>query len=122
MSEQSDQERGGETSLAAMAIEFWKVLRASERTLQSIPDAQRERFASQLRYAFDRLNSLLRERNMSIEAFDGMEFEVNLPASAVNGDEFAEGESIVVERTIEPAVIFNMRPLVMGKVYLAKKV
>jgi hypothetical protein len=64
----------------------------------------------------------MREQNMSIEAFDGMEFEVNLPASAVNADEFAEGDSIVVERTIEPAVIFNMQPLVMGKVYLAKKV
>ena len=91
MNERSDQERvGGETSLAAMAVEFWKVLRASERTLQSIPDTQRERFASQLRYASDRLDFLLREQNMSIEAFDGMEFEVNLPASAVNGDEFAK--------------------------------
>lgn len=123
MNERSDQERvGGETSLAAMAVEFWKVLRASERTLQSIPDTQRERFASQLRYASDRLDFLLREQNMSIEAFDGMEFEVNLPASAVNGDEFAEGDFAVVERTIEPAVIFKMRPLVMGKVYLIKKV
>jgi hypothetical protein len=120
MNERADA-AGAETSLATMAVEFWKFLRASERTLQSVPDTHRDRFASQMRYASDRLVSLMRDRNMSIEAFDGMDFEVNLPASAVNADDFAEGEAIIVERTIEPAVLLNMRPLLMGKVYLKKK-
>jgi len=44
-----------------------------------------------------------------------------LPASAINGDEFQEGDTPIVERTLEPAVISNMRVVLMGKVYLAKK-
>jgi len=58
---------------------------------------------------------------MSVQSFDGMDFEINLPASAVNGDEFPDRTDVVVARTIEPAVISDMRPVLMGKVYLASK-
>jgi hypothetical protein len=50
-----------------------------------------------------------------------MEFEVNLPASAINGEEFNEIRGPVVERTVEPAVISDMRVVLMGKVLLARK-
>jgi hypothetical protein len=58
---------------------------------------------------------------MSLQAFDGLDFEVNLPASAVNGDEFHGKEAPIVERTLEPAVISDMRVLLMGKVLLTRK-
>ena len=58
---------------------------------------------------------------MSVQSFDGMDFEINLPASAVNGDEFPNRTDVVVARTIEPAVISDMRPVQMGKVNLASK-
>ena len=58
---------------------------------------------------------------MSIQSFDGMDFEVNLPASAVNADEFPNSAGVVIARTIEPAIISDMRPVLMGKVYLASK-
>jgi hypothetical protein len=58
---------------------------------------------------------------MSLQVFDGMEFEVNLPASPINADEFQEITSPIVERTVEPAVISDMRVLLMGKVLLMRK-
>src|ERR1700674_100676 len=108
-------------TVARLAVEYWKLLRVLERALESVPDERRERFASQGRYAADRLDELLRERKMSVQSFDGMDFEINLPASAVNGDEFPNRTDVVVARTIEPAVIADMRPILMGKVYLASK-
>jgi hypothetical protein len=108
-------------TVARLAVEYWKLLRVLERALESVPDERRERFASQGRYAADRLDDLLRERKMSVQSFDGMDFEINLPASAVNGDEFPNRTDVVVARTIEPAVIADMRPVLMGKVYLASK-
>ena len=108
-------------TVARLAVEYWKLLRVLERALESVPDERRERFASQGRYAADRLDDLLRERKMSVQSFDGMDFEINLPASAVNGDEFPNRTDVVVARTIEPAVIADMRPILMGKVYLASK-
>jgi hypothetical protein len=110
-----------EETMARLAVEYWKLLRVLERALESVPEARRERFASQGRYAADRLDDLLKERKMSVQSFDGMDFEINLPASPVNGDEFPGRVDVVVARTIEPAVIADMRPILMGKVYLASK-
>jgi hypothetical protein len=110
-----------EETMARLAVEYWKLLRVLERALESVPDERRERFASQGRYAADRLNDLLKEQRMSVQSFDGMDFEINLPASPVNGDEFTNRTDVVVARTIEPAVIADMRPILMGKVYLASK-
>jgi hypothetical protein len=108
-------------TVAKLAVEYWKLLRVLERALDNVPDDRRERYASQGRYAADQLNELLKDRKMSVQSFDGMDFEINLPASPVNGDEFARDVHVVVVRTIEPAVIADMRPVLMGKVYLASK-
>jgi len=110
-----------EANFAQLAVEYWKLLRILERALESLPDQSKERVASQVRYASSRLETLLAEEKMSLQTFDGMDFEVNLPASAINADEFEGGTNSVVERTLEPAVISNMRILLMGKVYLAGK-
>ena len=88
-------------TMARLAVEYWKLLRVLERALDSVPEERRERFASQGRYAADRLDDLLRDA-MSVESFDGMDFEINLPASAVNGDEFPNRTDVVVARTSNP--------------------
>jgi hypothetical protein len=110
-----------DATIAQLAVEYWKLLRTVERAVESLPDGAKERFASQARYASGRLDALLLDANMSVQSFDGMDFEVNLPASPVNGEDFIDCGAAIVERTIEPAVILNMRPVVMGKVYLTKK-
>jgi hypothetical protein len=110
-----------ETTLAQLAVEYWKLLRTVERAIEAAPAGSRERFVSQARYSASRLDALLTEQNMSVQTFDGMDFEVNLPASPINGDDFPNNGEAVVERTLEPAVISNMRVVSMGKVFLAKK-
>jgi hypothetical protein len=110
-----------ESSLAQLAVEYWKLLRAVERALEAMPESSRARMASQARYASARLDALLSAHKMSLQAFDGFDFEVNLPASAINAEDFQNNGTLVVERTLEPAVIFDMRVLLMGKVLLARK-
>lgn len=110
-----------ESTIAHLAIEYWKLLRTVDRAVEVAPEHVRQRIASQARYAASRLDALLGEQNMSLQVFDGMEFEVNLPASAINGEEFQEAKTSVVERTLEPAVISDMRVVLMGKVLLARK-
>jgi hypothetical protein len=110
-----------ESSLAQLAVEYWKLLRTVERAIEVVPENARERIASQARYASARLTALLMEHKMSLQAFDGLDFEVNLPASAINGDEFQNEKPSIIERTLEPAVISDMRVVRMGKVFLARK-
>jgi hypothetical protein len=58
---------------------------------------------------------------MRVISFDGLSFEVNLPAIAVNAQDVAGVNDVVIESTLEPAVIANSTVLIAAKVYLAPK-
>jgi hypothetical protein len=106
---------------AELASEFWKLLRGFERSIALTPESARSRLAAQARYAAGRLDSILAAAGMRVVAFDGLPFEENMPAIAINADEFARSpEPVFVERTLEPAIIEGMTVVMTGKVYLTK--
>lgn len=112
-----------EAAVAQLAVEYWRLLRTLERAVSLAPEDLRERIASQARYAIARFETILMEQKISIQEFDGLDFEVNLPVSPVNGDDFqGDGNGqLIIERTIEPTVICDMRVILTGKVLLARK-
>jgi hypothetical protein len=106
---------------AELASEFWKLLRGFERIVALTPADARQRFAAQARYAAGRLDTILAAAGMRVVSFDGQPFEENMPAIAINADEVAGSpERLIVERTLEPAVVEGMTVVMTGKVYLAK--
>jgi hypothetical protein len=58
---------------------------------------------------------------MRLAEFDGQPYSVEMPASAVNADEFEGGDSLFVVDTLEPALIRDMSVISMGRVYLGKR-
>jgi hypothetical protein len=106
---------------AKMAVEYWRLLRAFERTLERLPEEHRSKTAATAKFSAGRLDALLKESGLNVVSFDGKTFEPNLPVSAVNIDDFEGEESLVVETTVEPAIIgADMSLLVMGKVILRR--
>ena len=97
-------------TIAALASEFWKLLRRWN-ALRSHCPIQPSPNQSPGPLCGGCLNSILAERSMSVVTFDGRQFEVNLPVSAVNADEFADQDGLVVERTLEPTVVVDMVPI-----------
>jgi hypothetical protein len=106
--------------MAELASEYWKLLKSFERALAIVPDEARGRLLAQARYASTRLDTILRSVGMRVVVFDGSPFEINMPAVAINADEFVGVESVLVERTIEPAIVSDMTVVITGKVYLTK--
>src|SRR5207302_83389 len=106
--------------LAGLAVEYWKLLRSFERTIDFTPHDTQVRLSAQARYAAGRLEALLLDAKMKIVSFDGIAFEVNLPAIAINGEDVSGLDNLIVERTIEPAVISDMTVVLMGKVFLTQ--
>jgi hypothetical protein len=104
--------------LAGLAVEYWKLLRSFERAIDLTPLDVRTRLSAQARYAAGRLETLLSDTKMKIVSFDGVAFEVNLPAIAVNGEDVSGLDNLIVEQTIEPAIVSDMTVLLMGKVLL----
>jgi hypothetical protein len=109
-----------DTVLAHLAVEYWKLLRSFEKAREMVPPDAKVRLSAQGRYAAGRLEALLSDAKMRLMSFDGILFEMNLPAIAINGEDVSGLEGAIVERTIEPAVLSGMTVILMGKVFLAQ--
>ena len=108
------------TTLAHLAVEYWKLLKAFERTIGRLPQEHVARTTAQLRFSAGRLDSLLKDGGLNLVTFDGQKFEANIPATALNVDDFTNGEILTIETTVEPAVVEDMNVLLLGKVVLKK--
>src|SRR5882724_10940146 len=109
-----------DVTFAVLAVEYWKLHRSFERMADLVPPDSRTRYLAQARYAAGRLDGLLQDANMKLVTFDAQPFEVNLPAIAVNAEDVAGIKDLVVERTIEPAVVRGMDVILTGKVLLVQ--
>ena len=109
---------GNGKALAHLAVEYWKLLRAFERTIDRLPHEHVAKAAAQLKFSARKLDFLLGEGGLNLVTFDGQKYEPNLPATALNADDFTDGEQLTVETTVEPAVIEDMTVLLLGKVVL----
>lgn len=105
--------------IAEIGAEYWKVLRALERAVLLAPEPARARLNAQARYSAERLASLMERAGLRVLSFDGMAFEVNLPAVAVNAEDLPSTENLIVERTLEPTVLADSAVILTGKVFVA---
>lgn len=110
----------GNTTWAELAVEYWKLLRAFERTIERLPPEHVARTAAQLRFSAGRLDALLKEGGLRLVTFEGQAYEPNLPVTALNADDFSDGDRLAIETTVEPAVVRDMSVLLLGKVVLNK--
>lgn len=105
-------------TLAHLAVEYWKLLKAFERTVGRLPHEHVAKTTAQLRFSSGKLNSLLESSGLNLVTFDGQTFEPSIPATALNVDDFADDETLTIETTVEPAVVEDMNVLLLGKVVL----
>jgi hypothetical protein len=109
-------------SLARLAVEFWRLLRAYDRLRASVEGEAGARFAAQSRFALTRLEALLTEAGLRIAVFDGQPFHPGLPVRALNAEDFVEEEGLIVAFTNEPTILAEGRVVVLGTVTLDRRV
>lgn len=109
---------GAQSAAAAMAVDFWKLLRVTERALSAVPEEKRKRIEAQLRFSASRLEDHLSDLDISLATFEGQAFGPELPAVAVNADEFEDAESLIIESAVEPAVLIDGKVIKNARVML----
>ena len=108
-------------ALLRVSVEGWRLIRTVERFQRQLDADQQRRIGSRISY-FDRLlTDELANLGYSLIDFRGQPFGPQIAASAVNVDEFAPCDSLVVDQTVEPAVIGPDGLLRMGTVTLRKR-
>jgi hypothetical protein len=110
-----------ENDLIELASEYWKLARAFERSIALTPDTHHNRLNAQARYSNGRLDTILDRAGIRIATFDGVEFEINLPVTAVNAEDVSSDNACVIERTLEPTILVNDQVVLTGKVFLVEK-
>jgi hypothetical protein len=101
-----------------LLVEYWKLLRAYERTVNDLPSNKTEKVQAQLRYSAHRLQQILESSDIKLVCFDGEEFSAKLPVSAINAEDVAGCQTPIVDKTVEPTVIQSGTVLHTGKVLL----
>lgn len=109
------------TDLAGLFVDYWKLARGSARAADLLQEADSKRLLSQVKYATRQLNEYAERYGFRIVEFDGLAFEPGMAASADNADDFEDEELLVVTRTIEPAIVYDMRVIRTGRVVVAHK-
>ena len=102
--------------IARLCIEQWKLLDRFRKVLETLAEPEKARGASQIKYSQIQLETLAAEAGLSLVEFDGEAYGVGTPAQADNLDEFETEDGLVVERTLEPAVVRDMKVILTGRV------
>ncbi len=101
-------------ALADLATQYWKLCESLAHTIGSEDGSD----AAMLRYSRGRLDAILEGEDMTLRCYDGQEWTATLPSTPINADEF-DGETALVERTLEPTILHGGSVLLPGKVMLA---
>ena len=109
------------STLVKLAVEYWRLLRAYDRLWASVDDKTSAKFAAQSRFAFSRLEALLIETGLRLVVFDGQPFHAGLPVRALNAEDFAEDEGLIVAFTNEPTILNNGSVVALGTVTLERR-
>ncbi|BCH54879.1 hypothetical protein ACQZ61_08410 [Agrobacterium vitis] len=107
--------------VARLCVEQWKLLQQYAKTVGLVPDAEKNRLTSQIKYSEIQLHALAAEAGLKVISLDGEPFGPGSPATADNLEDFPSEDGLVVERTLSPAIVRDMRVIQMGRVLLALK-
>ena len=111
----------GVDGVARLCVEYWKLMRASLRAADQLPEKDGKRLIAQVKFSNLQLATISGQLGLNLVSFDGEPFSVGMPASADNGDDFSQDEDLVVTKTIEPAVVREMKVVHKGRVLVARR-
>lgn len=102
-----------------LAVEHWRLIRVLSRLVERLPPESQARVAAQARFASNQLESLVRTQGLALVTFEGRPFEPSLPVTAVNAEDFAGADALLISETVEPTVMAEGRVIQLGKVLVA---
>lgn len=107
--------------VARLCVEYWKLARASQRAAGQLLEKDGKRLAAQVKFSDLQLSTIAGQMGLNVVSFDGESFTVGMPASADNGEDYGEDDDLVVVKTIEPAIVRDMKVIHKGRVLVGRR-
>lgn len=109
-----------EQALVELSIESWRLCRLFERILTKLDAGEASRYANQIRYFQKNLESHLEAGGLKLVSHEGQRYDTGMAVTALNMEDFAPDDVLVVERMIEPVVMGPHGVRKQGTVTLSK--
>jgi hypothetical protein len=107
--------------IAHLCVEFWKLTKASQRAASQLPEREGKRLSAQVKFSDLQLSTIAGQMGLGVISFDGENYTAGMPASADNGDEYGDDDDLVVVKTIEPAIVRDMKVIHKGRVLIGRR-
>jgi len=109
-----------EQSLINMAVESWRFSKVFLKMMNAPHASESNRHANQLRYFQKKIKQNLEFVDLSLVDLEGQVFDIGMAVSAINIDDFAPEDDLLVEQMIEPLIMSSMGIKQEGTVILRK--
>jgi len=107
-------------ALLALAIEGWRFHRLFARALEKLDAGDSLRFVNQHRFFIRRIDETLEEIGLRLVNLENQSYDSGSAVKALNLEEFAPGDELVVEQMVEPIVMSEDGLVRQGTVLLRK--
>jgi hypothetical protein len=106
--------------IASMTVESWRVINVACQLFKLIDAGERNRFESHFNWFGKKIEECLNRAGMKLVSLEGQLFDEGMAATALNYEEFKNGDVLVVDRMLEPIIIGNNGPVKRGTVILRR--
>lgn len=104
--------------LAELAVQYWKLTRSYQKSLEELPEKKAAKSRAQLRFSHGKTSSVFEKLNLKILSFEDVQYSAELPVSPINADDIEGAENVTIVQTIDPAVVVNGKVLRVARVML----
>lgn len=94
-----------EQSLIDVAVESWRFSRLFVRVVSKLDAGESGRFLNQMRYFQKKVEESLNANGLKLVNVEGLPYDAGVAASALNLDDFAADDHLIVDQMLEPIVM-----------------
>lgn len=94
-----------EQSLIDMAVEGWRFSRLFTRVISKLDAGESGRYLNQVRYFQKKMEESLESSNLKLVNVEGLPYDAGVAAAALNLDDFAADDHLIVDQMLEPIVM-----------------
>lgn len=107
-------------ALLSLSMESWRLSKVLMRAMQSLDAGEQNRYLNQYNYFIKQLEHILSGEGYRLVNLEGHPFDPGMAAKAVNLEDFAPGDLMVVDQMLEPVIMGDQGLVKMGTVLLRK--
>lgn len=122
LKKQTDERPRDEIIIAEFIVEEYRFMKFYVSAVNKLFPEEQKKYISAYRFHVDKISEIAQRAKLRIQSFEGTDYDEGLPVVPLNADEFEKSDILMIQQTIEPAIIgANGNAIKQGSVILTKK-